>query len=146
MPHMLATKRSAGVTPEVNLRECVTHMPLYSSNKAAHCGFETQRRRHQKSDTGVSVAPQKGLMSSKFEKKKKIVVKGHSHSISKATVNVSFAKKSHFNVVIKNSTEILQRHKTLRLITWPFCLITWYCLRRVNIEHISVTEESSSFT
>ena len=69
---MLATKRSAGVTPEVKLREHVTHMPPYSSNKAAHSGFETQRRHHQKSKTRVSVAPQKGLMSSKnFLKKEK---------------------------------------------------------------------------
>ena len=34
-------------------------------------GFETQGRRHQKSKTGVSVAPRKGLMSSKNLKKKK---------------------------------------------------------------------------
>ena len=32
---------------------------------AAHCGFETQRRRHQKSTTGVSVAPQ---MDKNFKK------------------------------------------------------------------------------
>ena len=31
--------------------------------------FETQGRRHQKSKTGISVAPQKGLMSSKIKKK-----------------------------------------------------------------------------
>ena len=43
---MLAAKRSAGVTPEVNLRECVTHTPLPNVNQAAHSGFETQRRRH----------------------------------------------------------------------------------------------------
>ena len=67
---MLAGKSSAGVTPEVNVREHVTHMPLPSSNKAAHSGFRTQRC-HQKSKTGVSVAPQKGLISSKnFIKKK----------------------------------------------------------------------------
>ena len=43
----LATMRpSAGVTPEVNLRE------------GTHSGFETQRR-HQKSKTGASVAPPK---------------------------------------------------------------------------------------
>ena len=59
---MLAAKRLAGVAPEVNLREYVTHMPLPSSNKAAHSCFETQRRRHQKSKTWVSVAPRKGLM------------------------------------------------------------------------------------
>ena len=41
---MPATKRSAGVAPEVNLRECVTHMPLSSTNKAAHSDLETQRR------------------------------------------------------------------------------------------------------
>ena len=62
---MLATKRSAGIAPEGNLREHVTHMSLPSVNKFAHSGFETQRRHHQKSKTGVSVAPEKGLMSSK---------------------------------------------------------------------------------
>ena len=31
---MLAIKRSAGVAPEVNLREHVTHMPPPSANKA----------------------------------------------------------------------------------------------------------------
>ena len=50
---MLAAKRSAGVTPEVNLRE----MPLPHMNKAVHSVFEYQRRCHQKSKTGVSVAP-----------------------------------------------------------------------------------------
>ena len=58
---MLATKRLTGVALELNLRECVTHMPLPSANKATHSGFETQRRYHQKSKTGVSVAPQKDL-------------------------------------------------------------------------------------
>ena len=54
----LATKRSAGVTPEVNLRKH-KYMPLPSVDKAEHSGFETQRRCYQKSKTGVSVAPQK---------------------------------------------------------------------------------------
>ena len=48
-------ERSAGVAPEVNLRECVTRKPPPSSNKAAHSGFETRKRHHQKSKTGVSV-------------------------------------------------------------------------------------------
>ena len=69
---MLATKRSVGVTPKVNLRECVIHMPLLSVNKAVHSDFETQRRHHQKSKAGVSVAPQKGLMSYKNKKIKSI--------------------------------------------------------------------------
>ena len=38
---MLATNRLAGVTPEVNIREHVTYMPLPSVNKAAHSSFET---------------------------------------------------------------------------------------------------------
>ena len=54
---MLATERLAGVAPEVNLREHVAHTPLPSVNKAAHSGLETQRRHHQKSKTGASVAP-----------------------------------------------------------------------------------------
>ena len=63
----LAAKRLAGVTPEVNIREHGTCIPPASANKAAHSGFETQRRCHQqKSKTWVSVARQKRLMSSKF--------------------------------------------------------------------------------
>ena len=38
---MLAAKRSAGVTPEVNLREPVTCIPLPSMTMATHSGFET---------------------------------------------------------------------------------------------------------
>ena len=33
----------------------------YPYNKAAHSGFETQRRRHQKSEAGVSVDPKMGM-------------------------------------------------------------------------------------
>ena len=44
---ILASMRSAGVAPEVNLRESVTHTPSSSVNKAAHSGFETQRRCQQ---------------------------------------------------------------------------------------------------
>ena len=54
---MLAAKSSPGVAPEVNLRERIKHMPLPSVNKAAHSEVETQRTHHQKSKTGVSVAP-----------------------------------------------------------------------------------------
>ena len=46
-------------------------LPYISVNKAAYSGFETQRRRHQKSKTEVSVAPQKGLMFSKFSDRNK---------------------------------------------------------------------------
>ena len=69
---ILTAKRSAGVTPEVNLRKHISGMALPSANKSAYSGFEIQRRHHQKSKTGVSVAPQKGLMSSKKMKKKNL--------------------------------------------------------------------------
>ena len=45
---MLVVEKLASVAPGVNLREPASHMPLPSSTKAAHSGFETQRRRHQK--------------------------------------------------------------------------------------------------
>ena len=55
---MLAIKRSAGVAPEVNLRN-----PLCTGQTAhkqgIHSGFETQGKCHQKSLTGVSVALEK---------------------------------------------------------------------------------------
>ena len=41
---MLAIKRSAGVTSEMNMREHSSHTPLQSVNKAAHFGLGTQRR------------------------------------------------------------------------------------------------------
>ena len=52
----VAAKRSAGVTPEVNVREHISRTPLPSANKTAYSGFETQGRHHQKSKIGVSVA------------------------------------------------------------------------------------------
>ena len=45
-------------------------MPLPNANKVAHSGFETQRRHHQKSKTGVSVTPKNGHVSNKIFKKK----------------------------------------------------------------------------
>ena len=68
---MLATKMSTGVTAAVNLRN-----PLHKDDGAQkwgiHPGFEFQGRCHQQSKTGVLVAPQKGMMSSKvFLKRKK---------------------------------------------------------------------------
>ena len=53
--YMLVTKRSAGVTPEVNLREHITHIPLSNMNKAIHSGFETQRKNHQKSKMDIPI-------------------------------------------------------------------------------------------
>ena len=65
---LLATKRSAGVTPEGNLMNL-----LHACDKACkweiHTGFVTQGRCHQESKPEVSVARQKGLMFSKQIKK-----------------------------------------------------------------------------
>ena len=46
---------------------------ILACKRGIHSDFETQRRRHLKSKTGVSAAPQKGLMSSKeFWKKTRL--------------------------------------------------------------------------
>ena len=76
----LAAKRSAGVTPEVNLREHVAHTPLPNTNKAARSDFASKRRHHQKSKTGGMSGPTKGLMScKKFEPKNNAVAVAVSH-------------------------------------------------------------------
>ena len=64
---MLATKRSAGVVPEMNLREGVTCFPLPSRNKAA------LRRCHQKSEKGYQWTHKKDLCPPKFKKQQKTV-------------------------------------------------------------------------
>ena len=62
--YVLAVKRSAGVAPEVTLRNPL-HKDEETCNPRIQTGFETQGRHHQKFKTGVPVAPQKALMSSK---------------------------------------------------------------------------------
>ena len=48
-------------------RDFVRHMSSLSANKAAHSGFETEKRHHQKSKTGVSGQNDLSLtISSKF--------------------------------------------------------------------------------
>ena len=59
-----------GVASEVNLKN-PWHTGRETCWQGVHPGFETQGRCHQKSNTGVSVAPQKGLMSLKFFKEKR---------------------------------------------------------------------------
>ena len=55
---MLATKRSAGVTPEVKLREHVTHTPPTIVKKGRADINRSPKQGHQ--------CPKKGLMSSKI--------------------------------------------------------------------------------
>ena len=62
---MLTSIQSAGVAPEVNLRNSL-HIGDKARKRGIHPGFETQGRHCQKSKTEVSVAPRKGLMSSKI--------------------------------------------------------------------------------
>ena len=89
--------QSAGVAPEVNLRNS-WHTGDKARKRGINPGFETQGRHHQKSKTGVSVAPQKGLMSSKNFKKKKSSTKKQSlgnHSFKyDVFVNVHLNKKA----------------------------------------------------
>ena len=66
----LRAKRLASVAPEVDFREHTLRLPPQKANKAAHSGFETQRRRHQKSKTGVPVAPKMDMCPPKTLKKK----------------------------------------------------------------------------
>ena len=67
---MLAIYSRRGVAPEVNLRERISCTPLSSLNKVARSGSETQRRWHQKSKTGVSVASKMDLCPTKINKKR----------------------------------------------------------------------------
>ena len=60
---VLAIKSLAGVAIEVNLRNSL-HAGKKARKQGNNPGFETQGRRYQKSKTGVSVASQKGLVSS----------------------------------------------------------------------------------
>ena len=55
---VLVIKMSAGVTPEVDLRNPM-HTDKEACKQGIHSGFETLNRRHQKSITGVPMAPQK---------------------------------------------------------------------------------------
>ena len=56
--------------PEVNLRECVTYLPPSNVNKAAHSGFETQRRC---SKQGYQLPHKKELYPQFFLKKSDIL-------------------------------------------------------------------------
>ena len=64
---------------------CDTYTSTKCEKGRTHSGFETQRRHHQKSKTGVSVAPQKGLMSYKNFKKKYAVGTFHVSASSTLT-------------------------------------------------------------
>ena len=66
LAEMQANKRSAVVAPKVNLRECASHMPLLSANKAAYFGSETQNRCHQKSKTGYKLPHKRTFVQPKM--------------------------------------------------------------------------------
>ena len=71
---VLVAKRLAGLAPEVNLRECISCMPPPSVNKAAYSGFETWRRHHWKSKTGIlssKIFLKKNKKQQKTKKKQK---------------------------------------------------------------------------
>ena len=91
---MFPSKRSTGVAPEVNLgiiqaRNQQVRDPHTTRKQRLHPGFETTGRRHQKSKTGVSVTPQKGLTPPNlyFKKNTHIFL---AHVIFKAQVSKSY--------------------------------------------------------
>ena len=69
---MLTTKRLAGVTPKVSLRNlsCVGN----EARKGTHPGFEIHGRLDQKSKTAVSVAASKNYYPSKHFKIERTVL------------------------------------------------------------------------
>ena len=67
------------------------HGRIKTCKQGIHPGFETQGGRHQKFKTGVLVAPQKGLMSSK--KKAELVHKLFPQSISGPTKRANVLRK-----------------------------------------------------
>ena len=56
------------------IRVHVSCTPPPSANKAAHSGFETPRRRHQKSKTGVSVARESTYVLQKLKQENRFCV------------------------------------------------------------------------
>ena len=68
---MWGSKRLAGVIPEVNLGECISHMSLPSVNKAGHSGFEPQRRPRnpEVQNSGMSSPTKRTCVLQKFLKK-----------------------------------------------------------------------------
>ena len=66
---ILAAKRSAGVTPELNLREHVIHMSLPSANKAAHSGFEPRRDVTRCPKRGISGPTERTYVTYVLQKK-----------------------------------------------------------------------------
>ena len=56
-------------TPKVNLRECVTHTPSPSTNKAAHSGFETPEVQNR----GISGSTKRTCVLQIFYLKKKLL-------------------------------------------------------------------------
>ena len=61
---MLPAKRLAVVTPEVNLRECITHTPLPSVNKAAH----SEEMSPEVQNRGINSPHKKDVSTKKFKK------------------------------------------------------------------------------
>ena len=68
---MLAIYTGRGVTPEVNLREHISHMPPQSSNKAAHSVLKPGETSQEVRNRGIS-GPKNGHVSNKKFKKKRM--------------------------------------------------------------------------
>ena len=98
---MLAAKRSAGVAPEVNLKEYVIRTPLPSSNKAAPRGDVTRNPKQ-----GYQWAHKKDSYSPRI--KKKIVSFVHFVSFNNSCIKNQFLK--YLNLLeVSNDVKISSR-------------------------------------
>ena len=90
---MLATKRSAGVTPEVNLGKCVTHRSPPSVNNAAHSGFKTQETSPEIQDRGINGPTKRtNVLQNCLKKNSNKQVQSFMHSKTLLPITVKFPK------------------------------------------------------
>ena len=103
----------------------VQHVHLRKARiKLPTLGFETQRRRHQKSKVGVSLAPQKGPMSCKkifFKKKKKSFITIIYLPVLRSFLVMNIRTKE---VALYHHRIIQQKH--CRLISEISNMLVWY--------------------
>ena len=110
-------KESAGVAPKLNLKD------LLHASKGIHPVFKSQGRCHQKSETGVSVAPQKGLNVLQFlpTAREGNGFTGICHSVHNRSHGYSVTAHPCYGAVGTHTTGMLSFFK------WPF--LAWVLSR-----------------
>ena len=93
------------------------HAGVEADKQGIYPGFETQCRHHQKSKTGVSLAPQKGLVSSKNFFKK---VKNKSLSLHSKKMKESFVERNKLSFFRREWQFVLFKTSIIRLVPQGF--------------------------